>query len=251
MIQELRKSLSEIKLVQQEQNAYIKTLERKLKIHEERIRDDQKKIADLEELILNKNEPLNQAEFPFQQEKSHGRQASKGVLNGTDKGWDTNSVINKRDVHFNLSRKKRLLSVPEPQNGVAFSAYMSANEGTVGAGHTLIFHSLVTNVGNHYNKHTGVFTSPDSGVYVFTWTIIVDNHDYIRTELVVNSSTVGTMYTSAYDVNNDRTTTGVVVVQINQGDVVFIRTNHTSGSVGTIISIPDVLRSTFSGWKLF
>lgn len=96
-----------------------------------------------------------------------------------------------------------------------------------------------------------MFTAPDHGVYVFTWTIVIEDGKYIRTEILVDSHTVGTMYTSAYGVSNPRTTNEVVVVEVNAGDVVFIRTNTNGPITGDILSIPSDLRTTFSGWKLF
>lgn len=91
-----------------------------------------------------------------------------------------------------------------------------------------IRHSVVTNIGNHYNLHNGMFTCPSYGVYGFSWTISV--REYIGTQLVVNSEPVGAMYTTAYQVDDIRTTTGMVIVEVNTGDVVVCQSKFGSNS---------------------
>lgn len=100
---------------------------------------------------------------------------------------------------------------------------MPANEANPGPDHTLIFRSVVTNIGNHYNQHNGMFTCPSYGVYAFSWTIVVG--DYIGTQLVVNSKVVGAMYTTAFHLDDIQTSTGMAIVEVNQGDVVYVRVN--------------------------
>lgn len=128
---------------------------------------------------------------------------------------------------------------------------MSGDMHTPAHDQILIFQSVVTNVGNHYNKYNGAFTVPDYGVYVFTWTIVMPGNGYIYTQILVNSNAVGSMSTSAFGVDNQRATTGIVVVSVNPGDVVFIKTNPHGSFNQNIISNPALYRTSFSGWKLF
>lgn len=133
--------------------------------------------------------------------------------------------------------------------GTAFYAYMPVDELEPGPVHTLIFRSVVTNIGNHYTQHNGMFTCPSYGVYAFSWTIVV--REYIGTQLVVNSVPKGAMYTTAYQVHDIRTTTGMVIVEVNQGDVVYVRVNsdpavHHKGNIHSA----SYYKTSFCGWKL-
>lgn len=127
---------------------------------------------------------------------------------------------------------------------------MSQGEDTVGRHQTFVFDHVVTNVGGNYNGYTGAFTSPSLGVYMFSWTVFCDQGGYFAAEFVVNSKLNGALYCNAQSANTIRHVTGVVVVEINQGDVVFIRTHPTFTNNGRVYST-SLSRSSFTGWKLF
>ncbi|XP_065921210.1 uncharacterized protein [Magallana gigas] len=153
------------------------------------------------------------------------------------------------------SNEKRLLtgiqstSTPFP-DGAAFSAYVSVSTTGLSNDFTIHFDTIITNIGHHYNKHTGAFTAPQHGVYVFTWNLYCSTGGHIYSQLVVNSNVVEAMYTSAEGASNTRSPTGTVVVEVNQGDVVFFRTHPTHGHIGNLRS-DSKWRSSFNGWKLY
>lgn len=64
---------------------------------------------------------------------------------------------------------------------------MNRDQETPSPRHTLFFDVVRTNLGNHYNKSSGIFTAPHSGTYVFTWTAycFAGGHTYLQ--LVVNA----------------------------------------------------------------
>lgn len=81
-----------------------------------------------------------------------------------------------------------------PVDMVAFYAYLSSDIPASIAHHIIAFDTVITNVGNAYHSHSGTFIAPRSGVYVFTCTIRLYGHSYIKTELLVNNNVVNGIY---------------------------------------------------------
>ena len=139
-------------------------------------------------------------------------------------------------------------NIPVQPSTVAFYAYMNVAETNIGTHHPLIFDVPVTNYGNGYNKHTGIFTAPQSGVYVFSFTIFPDRGSSIAVNIYRNSEVVGQVY--SYISSPDFSGTSMVaVLSMTIGDVTFIRTSPTTTSSGSIYSDGNV-KSSFAGWKI-
>ena len=125
-------------------------------------------------------------------------------------------------------------------------AYMSSAMNHVGRHHTLIFNVIKTNQGQGLSRTAGVFRAPQSGFYVFTWTIRVLNYSIHCVELIVNGQSVGSLVSQTLKYNGTGSTT--VVVHVNEGEDVFLRTMMQYNK-GAIFSDPYGY-TAFAGWKL-
>lgn len=131
---------------------------------------------------------------------------------------------------------------------VAFYAYMSSDLQS-GIHHTIPFDVVKTNDGNGYHYNTGIFVAPESGVYVFTWTIRMTFDSQHSFELVVNNVAYGATFMRTHT-PEDQNVSGTVVVHVNQNDDVFLRTHVSYAYNAGNIRSDQYSRSSFAGWKL-
>nr|XP_022302313.1 uncharacterized protein LOC111110210 [Crassostrea virginica] len=225
----------------------------------EKYQAQERKIADLEfeiqTLKSTKDKSENYStEIMTEQEKSEILKTKRGLpqdISSFRTSNDTNDNSNENQMTHhdsNLHNGKEVRIVPHPTEGVvAFYAYMSSNENSPGPHHTLIYDHEVTNVGNGYNKHSGIFTAPVEGVYVFSWTIFMSSTgEYMSIVIALNSQPVGASY--GHSANNYHAmVSGNVVLYMQKDDVVFTRTHTTYVPHGSIRS-DNAMRSAFSGW---
>ncbi|XP_052095441.1 adiponectin-like [Mytilus californianus] len=129
---------------------------------------------------------------------------------------------------------------------IAFHAYISKHV-IPGAGRRLVFDVTKTNQGSGYNSHTGVFTCPKSGMYVFVWVIRIYSGEH-STELMINNSVYGSTFLRAKS-GDDGSVSGTVVAYVSKGDTVYIRNNSVLAGDGQIVSNVNG-KPTFSGWLL-
>lgn len=132
-----------------------------------------------------------------------------------------------------------------PTDIVAFYAYLSNAEINPGQHHIIVYDHVMTNSGNGYSKHTGAFTAPKTGMYVFSWTTFVDPHSYFSIELINNSVRAGIVFVQGDTTYNG--VTGLAVIQLEQGDVVMVRSEPGYTPHGNIYS-DNNMKTTFSGW---
>ena len=108
----------------------------------------------------------------------------------------------------------------DPKQKVAFTAGVTSQSTTWNSG-TLIFNSVILNVGNGYNPSTGVFTPPVAGTYVFYVTAVEYEKTYLQVDIVLNS--VSKVRTMGYNSAAYQTGTNMVVLNLQKGDSVWVR----------------------------
>ncbi|XP_060887237.1 complement C1q-like protein 4 [Labrus mixtus] len=127
---------------------------------------------------------------------------------------------------------------------VIFSAAIGGN-GDVGPFNTdttLIYRTVITNIGNAYNAATGVFAAPYAGVYYFT--IFHHAGGRFGTELYLYKNSQRMVRTQNHKAVNETAHNGgnAVFLQLNQGDQVYVRLNARSYVWGSLY------HTTFSGF---
>ncbi|XP_062572751.1 multimerin-2-like [Saccostrea cucullata] len=165
---------------------------------------------------------------------------------GEELGIKRDVGIEKPDETKTRALMKRLLtgSLTVP---VAFQAYMSAGQQTPHGHETIIFETVQLNVGNGYHRASGIFVAPESGLYVFAWSIRLYGNSYHSAQLVVDNQEYDAVYLSVRDGDNENVS-GTAVAQLEKGVDVFVRT-HQAYNLGNIESDP-VGRTSFCGWKI-
>lgn len=114
---------------------------------------------------------------------------------------------------------------------------------------TIVFDSILTNVGNAYVKDFGAFIAPVPGVYLFTYTIHAGGAGDIFGTLMVNGQRKTSIHVDGSGQNiliasSSRT----AILSLNQGDRVYI---HILKSSRGILRSTNNGHSAFAGALLF
>ncbi|XP_060608025.1 uncharacterized protein LOC132760136 [Ruditapes philippinarum] len=162
----------------------------------------------------------------------------------------------KRQIH-NIQHKDKPDNLTTYQNSykrmavsgqVAFTAGVSNADLTqLGDHHTIIFDKPITNIGNAYSVHSGIFQAPLKGVYVFTMTLMVVPRHSEYLDIVVDGNLINQIFADASSVDDFISTTKQWVLDLNVGSEVWIRTS-TYENKG---EIHGKMHTTFSGFLLF
>ncbi|XP_071178069.1 complement C1q-like protein 4 [Mytilus edulis] len=131
-------------------------------------------------------------------------------------------------------------------NEVAFSTQLTHQLTGLGHHAAVIFNKVILDTTASYNSGDGVFVVPMAGIYVFTWTVSVGDGNWESTELIVNGNPYAYSKVDTANGSDYGSGTQTVVLKVNKGDHVLIRT----GTIGDGV-IDGNAYDTFSGWILF
>ncbi|XP_060591223.1 complement C1q tumor necrosis factor-related protein 3-like [Ruditapes philippinarum] len=139
---------------------------------------------------------------------------------------------------------QRTLGRRSPQSHVAFTAGVSSqNLNNLGDHQTIIFDNVITNIGNAYHPHTGIFTVPVKGAYVITLTMTVEPDQVQWLDLVVDGFVINFISAGQGSIHNYASTTKQWILDLVTGSEVWVwKTADLSehrdlhGHMNTIIS---------------
>ncbi|XP_062613185.1 C1q-related factor-like [Saccostrea cucullata] len=213
-----------------------------------KIGDQEKRIKFLENSVENcQCQRDHSADVYFDGSRTLNNDLSENIQNRSTS--DELTVLKAESGAVESASKRNWRRLSGTDGNIAFFAKLTHTETQPSTLHTFVFDSAPTNIGGHYNRYSGMFTAPRHGTYVFSWTMFCSEGAHISSQLIKNADYIDATLCNAEGATYIRSTTGVSVLELNQGDVVFIRTHPTSGHRGDIKSNEYHL-STFSGWLL-
>lgn len=104
---------------------------------------------------------------------------------------------------------------------------MSRTFKALSIGQPFLFDAVETNIGNGYDRKTGIFTAPSKGVYAFSWTIHAagSHHAGSRGQygemaavLTQNGVVKGSIYADTEKASDDASATGFVILASEKGE---------------------------------
>ncbi|XP_054483460.1 complement C1q-like protein 2 [Anoplopoma fimbria] len=141
--------------------------------------------------------------------------------------------------------ESQILELKGKENNTVVFSVANGGNGAVGpfdAHTTLIYRTVMTNIGNAYSPVTGIFAAPTAGIYYFTFYYHAGGDHPVNLSLFKNNEVV--VGTSDHRSLNDGADNGgnAVFVQLQKGDQVFVRLHANTHVWG------DDYSTTFSGF---
>ena len=153
----------------------------------------QERIADLETIIEKQNQDLAEKDMFID---TIGRSQKADIMARIETDMMPNiATVQKEEKKTLIKDQKAKTGRVQKRAGtnVAFSTWLSQKMNHLSVGHIIKPDQIFINDGNGYNKHTGVFTVPTSGVYLLTYCIDNLGSKPLVVELKVDSINMGNL----------------------------------------------------------
>ena len=126
---------------------------------------------------------------------------------------------------------------------IAFHATLT-HKLTLGQSQTVVFDHVITNNGNGYSSHSGLFTAPRDGTYYFT-TSFLSRSGSVHLQMMRNAEVIG----SGAGYPDDGSTGSIsATVNLKKGDAVKIR--HWKGIGTQVVHAPFSMFTGFILWRI-
>ncbi|XP_062581759.1 uncharacterized protein LOC134243509 [Saccostrea cucullata] len=126
---------------------------------------------------------------------------------------------------------------------IAFNAFITRSlHLNMGSKVNVVYGGVYYNYGNAYNRHTGVFTAPSNGLYVFSWASVVEPKKMFDSEILLNGKRTGLGNCNNLKGRGYENCSRTYPLVLKAGDRVNIRTVGANNLIA--------YWSSFSGWKV-
>lgn len=126
---------------------------------------------------------------------------------------------------------------------VGFHAYVESTK-TIAEGVVWVYDKVVTNTHNAYSATTGKFTTPEQGLYMFSYSTVSDPGKWSHAGLYVNGKIRSWQNCSKGGGKNQwLTSSNTAILLLQKGDVVYVASFHFDATIRESLS-------DFSGAKL-
>ncbi|XP_071124032.1 cerebellin-1-like [Mytilus edulis] len=129
---------------------------------------------------------------------------------------------------------------------VAFMVKNSINLHNIPSKSVVVYNTVITNLGNGYDKSTGIFTAPSNGVYIFSWTVLTPHGKFFFTYLALNGNLIARNFAGARKEADSASGSQNVVIEVKKDDKIYVTIQE--GYTGQYLFGNSW--STFSGYKL-
>jgi len=130
-------------------------------------------------------------------------------------------TVTEHQVKSTLTKRNRKRQL-ENETPIAFLATLTDHAEHLGVNQNIKFDNLITNIGDTYNSHGGVFIAPISGIYVFSTSIMSMGGTNSYFALLRNGSIITNMFYRGDALTAVDTTSVTVVLELSKGDDISV-----------------------------
>ncbi|CAG2247764.1 C1QL [Mytilus edulis] len=148
---------------------------------------------------------------------------SGSVSGDCEAGNGKTTCITEDLLHMFMRVNSIGVPLKEPKKRIAFLAFVKGSPKL--SGDVIKFNNVKTNIGNHYNPTTGVFTAPRNGLYVLSCLIMAYGNTPVQYEWRKNSAAFSYGYVDKTDSSSQSQT---LVFDLTAGDRIYIKHRGSS-----------------------
>ncbi|XP_049424541.1 multimerin-2-like isoform X3 [Epinephelus fuscoguttatus] len=203
----------------------IAVMETRLKNSESRLRNSETRLKDSESRLKDSESRLKDSETRLKDSESRLKDSESRLRNSETRLKNSESRLNSSESRLRNSENQLLELRNKERTKVIFSAATGAGGKHIGpfnTNKTLIYRTVITNIGDAYSPHTGIFVAPVAGVYYFTIFFHAGGHE--RAGLLLYKNNQLMIVTGDHRTEADTADNGgnAAFLQLQPGDHVYV-----------------------------